>query len=248
MAGRLIMVPVPLGADPPASVLPPATLDTVRALDLFFVESAKSARAFLKAAGVPGPIQSLEIHEFDADTPETALDGLVGRVAAGRDAGVLSEAGAPGVADPGARLARRAHHAGVTVVPCVGPSAILLALMAGGLEGQRFAFHGYLPIETPALQKALQQIEARSGRERATQIFIETPYRNDRLIDTMLMCLQSETTLSIACDLSGATELVATMAVGAWRDRPPAIGKRPAVFSLLAAPSGPRARGRRGNG
>lgn len=234
MTGRLHMIPVPLGAESPLEVLAPRTLAAVRALDLFFVESAKSARAFLKAADHPRAIQTIEIREFSRDTSPADLDALLEPLRAGRDAGVLSEAGAPGVADPGARLARRAHRAGISVVPHVGPSSILLALMASGLDGQQFAFHGYLPIESNARIAALKRLEAQSTRDHATEIFIETPYRNDRMVAAMLEALAPETLVSIACDLGTADESVVTRTVHEWRAARPDLGKQPAVFALLA--------------
>lgn len=232
--GSLFLIPVPVAEGAVEDVLPAGTLRVVRALDLFFAESPKSARAFLKAAAVPRAIQTIEIHPFDGETRDDALDALLAPVRAGRDAGVLSEAGAPGVADPGARLVRRAHAAAIRVAPCVGPSSILLALMASGLDGQRFGFHGYLPIEAPSLAARLRALEAQSLRERATQAFIETPYRNDRLVAMLLETLAPETLLAIACDIGAPGESIATRSIREWRTAPPALGKRPAVFALLA--------------
>ena len=162
------------------------------------------------------------------------LDGLLAPLLAGSDAALLSEAGAPAVADPGAALVRRAHRLGIRVAPLVGPSAILLALMASGLEGQRFAFHGYLPVEEAALAKRLKALEADSRRERRTEIFIETPYRNDRLLRLIVATCAPATLLSVAADLTAPTETIATQPIAAWRREPRAIGKRPAVFLLQA--------------
>ena len=218
------------------AILPAGTLHAVRSVDLVFAETAKSARAFLKAAQHPTPIAGIEIHEMAALTDAAACASALRIVAAGRDAAVVSDAGAPGVADPGAHLIRSAHSLGIRVVPCVGPSALLLALMAGGLGGQHFTFHGYLPVDRGELAAALRRIEARSANERATQMFIETPYRNDRLVTELLSTCKADTLLSIAVDLTLATESIETRSIGTWRSRPPAIGKRPAVFSLLAGP------------
>src|SRR5262245_11262485 len=167
-------------------------------------------------------------------TNDALLDRRLAPLLAGSDAALLSEAGAPAVADPGATLVRRAHQLGVRVAPLVGPSAILLALMASGLEGQRFAFHGYLPIEEAVLAKRLKVLEADSRRERRTEIFIETPYRNDRLLRLIAATCAPATLLSVAADLTAPAETIETRSIGAWRREPRTIGKRPAVFLLQA--------------
>jgi 16S rRNA (cytidine1402-2'-O)-methyltransferase len=233
-SGTLYLIPTLLGEAAHETVLPPAVVARVRSLAAFVVEDARSARAFLKAVGVGRPLAEIAIATIDADAEPARLRQLLAPLRQGADLGLLSEAGAPGVADPGAALVRLAHAEGVRVVPLVGPSAILLALMASGLEGQRFAFHGYLPVDRSALAKRLQELERDSRRDRATQIFIETPYRNDRLLRAALDTLAPGTLLCVAADLTLAGESVATRPVSAWRDRPFEIGKRPAVFLLLA--------------
>jgi 16S rRNA (cytidine1402-2'-O)-methyltransferase len=232
MPGALHVIPVPLGDVAPADCLAPATLAAVRGLDLFFVEGAKAARAFLKAAGHPQPIAALEIREIASLA--TDMRSALAAVARGRDAGVLSEAGAPGVADPGANLVSAAHDLGIRVVPHVGPSAILLALMASGLNGQRVAFHGYLPVERPALAERIGALEAESARSGATQVFIETPYRNDRLLGALLERCAPSTRLAVAADLTLPSERVTVRTIAEWRRAPIEIGKRPAVFLLEA--------------
>jgi 16S rRNA (cytidine1402-2'-O)-methyltransferase len=226
MAGILYAIPTPLGASPEES-LPPSALHTVRSLRDFAVENAKSARAFLSAAGSDPKLAS--IHEIGED-----IAPLLQPLREGRPLGLLSEAGCPAIADPGAKLVEAAHREGIRVVPLVGPSSIVLALMASGLEGQRFAFCGYLPREKVEREKRIRELEQRSRREHETQIFIETPYRNDAMLAALLECCAPETRLCVAIDLTLAGESVATKRISAWRRSRPAIGKRPAVFLLQA--------------
>jgi 16S rRNA (cytidine1402-2'-O)-methyltransferase len=244
MSGRLWLIPVPLGEVSPLASLPAATLEAARRLEYFVAESARSARAFLKAIGPPLPLQEIAIEEIPRELDEPTADRLLAPLRAGRDGGLLSEAGAPAVADPGASLIARAHALGVPIVPCVGPSSVLLALMASGLEGQRFAFHGYLPIERAALGEALKRLEQDSAREDRTQIWIEAPYRNDRMREAALEALQPQTRLAVACELTLAGEWLRTASVAEWRRAPgPSLDRRPAVFLLQAAP-GPADRAR----
>jgi 16S rRNA (cytidine1402-2'-O)-methyltransferase len=234
-AGALFLAPVLLGDADPAGSIPAAVQARLRELRLFVAESPKSARAFLKAIGHPGPLAALRIEPLAANASDDDLARLLAQVLAGTDAAVLSEAGAPAVADPGASLVRRALEAGIRVVPLVGPSSILLALMASGLEGQRFAFHGYLPVADDALRRKLRALEADSRRERRTAIFIETPYRNDRLLRTIVETCADDTLLCLATDLTLAGERIATRRVAAWRALQASVGKRPTVFLLLAS-------------
>ncbi len=234
-AGALYLVPVTLGGEDVAAAVPAAVRERVHALGYFIAEEPKRARAFLRALGHPQPLGALRLERLEAEPTAAALRRLIEPVLAGASAGVLSEAGAPAVADPGALLVRHAHAAGVRVVPLVGPSAILLGLMASGLDGQRFAFHGYLPIREPDLQARLRALEADSRRERRTEIFIETPYRNDRLLRAALATLAPDTLLCVAADLTLAAERITTRSIRDWRAAPPTLGKHPAVFLLLAA-------------
>ena len=233
-AGTLYLVPTPLAEGAADASIPPPVRDRMREIGYFLVEEPKSARAFLKAIEHPRPLASLGIERLPERANDAILDGLLGPLLAGSDAALLSEAGAPAVADPGAAIVRRAHHLGIRVAPLVGPSAILLALMASGLEGQRFAFHGYLPVEEAALAKRLKALEADSRREHRTEIFIETPYRSDRLLRLIVATCAPATVLSVAADLTAPNETIATQPIAAWRSKPRAIGKRPAVFLLQA--------------
>jgi 16S rRNA (cytidine1402-2'-O)-methyltransferase len=229
--GTLYLIPVALGGDNAASLLPAATLEAARALRTFIVENAKSARAFLTAIAHPGPLQKLNFHALDEHTRD--VEPLLALLLSGEDCGLMSEAGSPAVADPGAALVRRAHQAGIRVVPLAGPSSILLALMASGMNGQRFAFHGYLPVEQAARARAIRALEARSSEE--TQIFIETPYRNGALLAALLEHCRGDTLLCIAADLTLPDELVAAQTIDAWKKKPPMLDRRPAVFLLSRA-------------
>lgn len=226
--GKLYLIPVALGGGDVVSLLPPATLEAARRLRTFAAENAKSARGFLKAIGHPVPLRQIVIHQVDeyARYIEPVLTLLV----AGEDCGLLSEAGCPAVADPGAMLVARAHDAGIVVVPQVGPSSILLALMASGMNGQRFVFHGYLPVNKLERARRLHELEARASRD--TQIFIETPYRNAAMLQSLLEHLRRDTLLCIAADLTLPTEAVVTRSIALWKRDPPAVERRLVVYLL----------------
>ena len=227
----LFAIPTPLGGTPEGS-LPASTLQQIRQLKDFVVENAKSARAFLAAAGCAP--RELSLTELNEHTPPEAIDALLAPLRAGRPLGLLSEAGCPAIADPGAALVEAAQRENFRVVPLVGPSSITLALMGSGLEGQRFAFCGYLPREAADRTRRIKELEARSRRERETEIFIETPYRNDALFGALLEACSPGTRLCVAADLTLPTESVRTRTIADWRRAREALGKRPAVFLLLA--------------
>ncbi|MGH8669601.1 MAG: SAM-dependent methyltransferase [Burkholderiales bacterium] len=222
----LYAIPTPLGGAP-ADALPASALDTVRTLKDFAVENAKSARAFLGALGMP--VRELSIQLLGGDP-----NGLLLPLRQKRPLGLLSEAGCPAIADPGAALVEAAHREGFRVVPLVGPSSITLALMASGLEGQRFAFCGYLPRDAGERKHRIVELEARSRRERETEIFIETPYRSDALLGALLQACSPRTLLCVAADLTLPSESIATKSIANWRHAGSTIGRRPAVFLLLA--------------
>lgn len=234
--GTLYLIPTPLGDESPlADVLPTPTLAAIRPLDYFIVEHAKTARRFLSQAKTDKPLQQLELAELSEHTPATDLAGLLAPLLAGRDAGLLSEAGCPGVADPGANLVELAHRHQVPVQPLIGPSSLLLALMASGLNGQCFAFHGYLPVEDAARNKTIQNLEAESQRKRQTQLFIETPYRNQKMLTALLNTCRPGTRLCVACDLTLPTQMIVTRSIADWkRAASPDLNRRPTVFLLLA--------------
>lgn len=233
--GTLFLVPTPLGDVPPEMVLASSALLTVRSLDAFVAESARSARRFLKAAGHPTPLAEIPIRELNQHTPPSALEMLLEPLEQGLRVGLLSEAGCPAVADPGAALVALAHDRGMRVIPLVGPSALLLALMASGMNGQRFCFHGYLAVERDAREAVIRQLEAESRRSRQTQIFIEAPYRNAHMLESLLRACQPTTRLCIATDLTLPGERIATRRVAQWRaSTVPELNRRPTVFLLLA--------------
>ena len=199
------------------------------------VENARAARAHLKQLDYPHPLRETDIRELPADAAEPVLDALLAPALAGENIGLMSDAGCPAVADPGARLVARAHALGVRVAPLVGPSSILLGLMGSGLNGQSFAFHGYLPVADAERDAALHTLENESRKLGRTQIFIETPYRNERMLDALLRTLNPETRVCVACDLNTDGEYVRTLRVRAWRKAArPALARRPALFLLLA--------------
>lgn len=230
MSGTLYLIPTPLGDTPMERVLPEETRRIAAGLSTFVVEHPKTARAFLKQVGTTLPIQQLTLLELNEHTRASELDALLAPLLAGRDVGLISEAGCPAVADPGADLVRLAHRHGIRVKPLVGPSSILLALMGSGLVGQRFAFHGYLPAKPEERAKALRELEKRAEREDAAQAFIETPYRNQSMLETIMSTCRDDTLLTVACDLTLESELLITRPVSDWRTSEAALEKRPCVF------------------
>lgn len=235
MTGTLYLIPVPLGPTPPQESLPANVLAVVRPLTQFVVEQAKTARAFLKAAGTDTPLQELQLAELNEHTKAEALDRLLAPLRNGQDVGLLSEAGCPAVADPGANLVALAQSENIRVVPLIGPSSLLLGLMASGLNGQRFAFQGYLPAKEAERTKALRDLESESRKRQQTQIFIETPYRNRQMFDSILQSCLPATRLAVATDLTLPGESVLTRTIQQWKKQtPPEIERRPTVFLLLA--------------
>lgn len=249
MPGTLYLIPNTLGPaevganDPLAAVIPPPVQALAARLDYFIAENAKTTRAFLKliATNYPlaKPLQEIRISELNVQTAAEALPALLAPLIAGSDAGLISEAGVPAVADPGANLVRLAHAHGITVKPLVGPSSLLLAVMASGLNGQSFAFNGYLPVDATQRAKRIRELEARSRQERQTQLFIETPYRNAAMLETLAATCQDNTLICVATDLTLSSERIATQAAAKWKreiaaGRLPDFHKKPTVFLLLA--------------
>lgn len=238
LPARLLCVPTPIAEGRNASDCLPATeLDRLGRIDYVIAEQARTARGFLKQLPLSRPLQQIEVVELNEHTHASAISGLLAPLLAGRDAMLVSEAGAPGVADPGAQLVRAAHAHGVIVEPIIGPSALLLALMGSGLEGQRFSFNGYLPVPPPERRARIQALERRSRQERETVLFIETPYRNAAMISSLLESLSPQTLLCIASGLTGPTPLLTTRTVSDWRKGPPDAGRQPTVFLFQARPA-----------
>ena len=218
---------------PPEDVLPQGTIAVARALRHFVVETPKAARQFIKSLQSEQPIQSIDFATLDVNTLPNRVPQLLQPALDGEDLGLLSDAGCPGVADPGALLVAAAHRAGVRVVPLVGPSAVLLALMAAGMNGQQFSFHGYLPVTPAARIKALKALDDAVARSGVTQIYIETPYRNDALLAATLAACRATTELCVAADLTLPTEQVIRRPIAQWRDSATTeLGRRPAIFLL----------------
>ena len=229
------MIPCPISDSTAVyDVVPEANRDVINSLDYFIVENVRSARRFLSKAGIERKIDDLEFVELNEHTREgVAVEAMVRPILEGRSAGVISEAGVPGVADPGALVAEACHRRGIRVIPLVGPSSILMSIMASGLNGQSFAFNGYLPVKPPERAKAIKSFERRAQVEHQSQIFIEAPYRNVKLVEQMLATLSPVTRLTIACDITSPDEIIVTRRVEQWRkDGVPDIAKRPTIFII----------------
>jgi len=233
--GTLYLLPNALGDNTLNEVLPELTLAHLRSLRYVIAESPKSARQLLKRSGTTIPLQEIRIERLDEHTPASALPALLVPIAAGNAGGLVSDAGCPAIADPGAPLIALAHAKGIRVAPLVGPSSIMLALMASGLGGQHFAFHGYLPVDEMQLLAKLRKLEKESHRLGQTQIFIETPYRNERMLGVLLRALKETTRMCVAANLSLADETIISKTIGDWRcSTAPTLKDQPAVFLLAA--------------
>jgi 16S rRNA (cytidine1402-2'-O)-methyltransferase len=234
-SGKLYLIPCPVSDADPAWVIPPMVEKTVAGLTYFIVENEKTARRMLRRIHAGIDQQQLRIHVLDKHHPESGIDGMLAPVLEGQDAGLMSEAGSPAVADPGAMVVRTAHERGIRVVPLAGPSSILLALMSSGMNGQSFCFHGYLPVDKDRRRAEIQRLERESAANGRTQIFIETPYRNDRLLEALVTGCKPTTLLGFACDLTGPDEWVATRTALQWKKAKPVLGKRPCVFLMMGS-------------
>lgn len=233
--GKLHLIPVGLGDADPSIWLPSAAHELASQLSIYIAENAKTARAFLKLISTTRPLQEITIHTLDSKVDNNQIKQWLQPLLAGQDIGLVSEAGCPAVADPGAKVVSAAHAMKLTVVPWVGPSSILLSLMASGLEGQRFAFHGYAPVNPAERAQQLKAWENDSHKHQQTQILIETPYRNDAMLATLLSALKGSTRLCVARSLTTQHEWIQTCSVSEWKSRPkPNLAKQPAIFLFLA--------------
>ena len=231
--GRLFLIPNVLGETAPLEVMPLSVKKTIEALRCFVFEKEKAGRAFVKSISPNIPQDTIVVHLLNKFTTEEDLTAMLVPLQRGEDMGLITDAGCPGVADPGAALVARAHINNIRVIPLVGPSSILMAVMAAGLNGQSFAFNGYLPIEKDERKKAIKAYEKKSIELNQTQVFIETPYRNNALLDELSKVLRPTTLLSVACDITLSTEFIKTATADTWRNNKEDLHKRPAVFSIL---------------
>ncbi|MGN1220988.1 MAG: SAM-dependent methyltransferase [Candidatus Cryptobacteroides sp.] len=232
--GRLYLIPSPLGDGDPTEVIPAPVLKSLEGFRTFVVEEVRTVRRYLSRAGLKGKIEGLEFHELNEHTDDATVESYLSLFNDGNDVALISEAGLPAVADPGAKLVALAHKNGIRVVPAVGPSSLMMALMASGLNGQSFAFCGYIPAKTDERRSRLKTLEKVSGQLGQTQILIETPYRNDALFADILSVCSPSTRVCVAADITTADEYIMTRTVGQWRKAGLTIGKRPCVFLILA--------------
>lgn len=226
----IYLIPVPLGEIEPQKVLPDGNTAIIRSISYFIVENVRTARRFLKLIDRDIDIDTLTFFELNKHTRAEDLNSFLAPIGQGKDIGIISEAGCPGIADPGADIARIAHQKNIRVVPLVGPSSILLALMASGMNGQNFAFNGYLPIKDPEKSKTIRMLENRMITEGQSQVFIEAPYRNIQLLNDLLRNCSPSTLLCIAADITLESEFIETRTVAYWQKHLPDIQKRPAIF------------------
>lgn len=232
MNGSLYLIPNTLGNPDTTSTIPPLIPDKINKIQVYIVENLRNARRYLKRLNREIPIDGLTFYELNEHTPEAEIPSFLDPIMQGFDVGVISEAGVPGVADPGASVVRIAHEKGIRVVPLTGPSSLLLALMASGLNGQAFTFHGYLPVKRAERIKKIRELDQVIKRSAETQLFIEAPYRNDGLLQDILEQCAASTRLCIAADLTMGSEFVQTHRVSAWKHRKPSLHKRPVIFLL----------------
>lgn len=232
-AGTLYLIPVPLAEATAAKSFTPFLVQTINSIGEYIVENEKTARRFLKEAGLKIPQSELIIHDYGKHNRNVDLATFFKGLMDGKPVGLMSEAGCPGIADPGADIVAEAHKRGIKVVPLVGPSSILLALMASGFNGQSFTFHGYLPIDKGQRSQRIKELENQAKRANQTQIFIETPFRNNQLLEEILKTCKPETRLCIGCNLTAGDEMISTRTIAAWKKQVPDLHKKPTIFLLF---------------
>lgn len=232
--GTLFLIPVPLAANAASATFTPFLIETINQIDEYIVENEKTARRFLKEAGLRTPQSELTIHDYGKHAREKdILKEFFAGLLAGKSVGLMSEAGCPGIADPGAEIVAEAHRRGIKVVPLVGPSSLFLALMASGFNGQSFTFHGYLPIDKVARSQRIKALEKSAKSNKQTQIFIETPFRNNPVLEEILRQCSDDTLLCVACNLTGEDELIISEPIRKWKKRKIDLHKKPAIFLLF---------------
>jgi 16S rRNA (cytidine1402-2'-O)-methyltransferase len=230
-AGKMYIIPSPISDSDIQDVMPLKVIETIHTLDTFFVENIRTSRRFFSRAGVKN-IQDIHFEVLDKNTDQKKFEDLLKTVKNGKDIGIMSEAGCPGIADPGSEINRLAHRYGIEIIPLTGPSSILLALMASGFNGQDFQFHGYLPIDKRAREKHIHHLERLVYSNDQTQIFMETPYRNQQILKILLNVLKPDTLLCIACNITSSDEYIKTKPIKSWRKNIPDIHKKPTIFLL----------------
>lgn len=229
--GTLYLIPVPLAEEAAHKTFTPYLVDTINQIDTYIVENSKTARRFLKEAGLKTPQKDLIVHDYGKHN-RNDLAQFFNELKSGKDVGLMSEAGCPGIADPGADIVAEAHKRGIKVVPLVGPSSILLALMASGFNGQSFAFWGYLPIDKEQRTKRIKDLDLSASRYKQTQIFIETPFRNNQLFEEVLKSCKPHTQICVACNLTAEDEFIKTQSVYNWRKEEIDLHKKPTIFLM----------------
>lgn len=230
--GKLYLIPTRLGDNPPLEVLPISVKKIIETVDDYIVENEKTARRFIKRINSRKQQSTLNFKLLNKYTKPEELEGFLSSCKAGKSMGLLSEAGCPGIADPGADIVKLAHEAQIQVIPLVGPSSIVLALMSSGMNGQSFAFNGYIPIDKSERKATLKRLELLSFEQNQTQLFIETPYRNNKILEDMCSTLHPNTRVCIACDITLPTEYIRTMTAQEWKHAKVDLHKRPAIFLI----------------
>ncbi len=232
--GKLYLIPAPLGEIQPLTILPLSVKMAIEKINHYIVEHEKNARRYIKSMNSSKNLSKLHFSQINKFTSLEEIPTMLDPIFEGHDMGIISDAGCPGIADPGAQIVELAHEKNIRVIPLVGPSSILLSLMASGLNGQNFAFHGYLPIDRKERQTELKKLERESKTNNQTQIFIETPYRNNQMLEFLTQTLHPQTRLCIACDLTLPTEFIFTASIKTWKKTKADLHKRPAVFLFLS--------------
>lgn len=232
MSGKIYLIPTTLGESEISNVIPDYVKSVINKIDEFIVENEKSARHYLKKAGINKPLQEVILKPLNKHTSPEEYTAYLKPTLEGKNIGIISEAGCPAIADPGSEIVKLAHQKNIEVIPLVGPSSILLSLMASGFNGQNFSFNGYLPIDKNERSRKIKELEKLVQQKNQTQLFIETPFRNNALIADLINNCNGNTLLCIACDITLPTEFIKTKSIADWKKSPPDIHKRPAIFLL----------------
>ena len=231
-AGKIFLIPTAISDFNPGAIINSQSKEIISSLSWFLCENVRTSRRFISALQLGINIEALEFSELNKDTPDAVLSLYIKKIEAGKSAGVMSEAGCPGIADPGARIAALGHRHGLEIVPLVGPSSIFMALMSSGFSGQSFTFHGYLPIDSKAAKEKIGKMEREVRISGTTQIFMETPYRNNQLLELLLAACHPASLLSISCNITASDELIKTQTIRSWSKSKPDLHKKPTIFLL----------------